>query len=267
MSVCLSVCLSLSLSLSPCLVIERQTRLEGCSQKPCMMCQISAAKAATSVSLQKKVNQLPTPKTKQKGKKKSKLRRCPKCLWLIYRGNHHKCSARSRLRNIRQILTENEKEIITHDTMKSKLLGKRSHSMTIRTGGRPAHYTVQKGFVKRRRISLTTVQKVRAETGISGKKTERIVSLFRDDLGNDAVEPYLHNDLIASNHRLDAFFALESVQLEPKKESAALQQKRLIELQNEMAASSSASAAQLPCSPTNAPSPPLTTPPLHHGSD
>ena len=170
-------------------------------------------------------------KEKKKQKKKKKVqRRCFNCLWPIYRGNHHRCSKRSRLQNVKSFLNENEKDIVTHEQLKSKLMGKRSHTMTIRTGGRPAHYTVQKGFVKRRRVSLATIRKARAMTGISGRKTEKFVSFIRDDLGDDAIEPGLHQDLVSSNCLFDSHFCLERVPLEVKSESVASKQKRLAQL-------------------------------------
>ena len=229
---------------------DRATRSNACSKKPCFLCKIAHSRGAEAVSLQKKVNSPP----EKKAKKKVKLRRCHRCLWPIYRGNHHRCSKRARLKNIKGFINENEKEIITHECLSSRLIGKRSHSMRIRTGGRPAHYTVQRGFVKQRRVSLSTIRKARAETGISGRNAERFISLIRSDLGNDAIEPGLHNDLIASNRLFISHFKQETVLLEVKTESAVSKQKRLLQLQDELAAMSKDESQEALPLPSDSPS-------------
>ena len=72
--------------------------------------------------------------------------------------------------------------------------------MKIRTGGRPTQYTVHKGVFKKKRLRLSTVGKAKADTGISDSKMLRFMSHFREDLGQDYIEPGLAQYLIASNH-------------------------------------------------------------------
>ena len=155
------------------------------------------------------------------------------------------------MKNLRAFLRPCEKDVITHENLSSRLVGKRSHQMKIRTGGRPAHYTVQRGFVKRRRVSLATIQKARANSGFSAKKTEAFVSLLRQDLGNDAIEAGLHNSMIASNHILDQHFTLELVPMEAKTESLISKQKRLLQLQKELDEESETSPASVSAAETD----------------
>ena len=122
----------------------------------------------------------------------------------------------------------------------------------MRTGGRLAHYTVQKGFVKKKRLSLATIRKARTATSLSGNQTEKFVSILRNDLDADAVEPGLHRDIAESNNILEDFFRQESVSLEAKTESLASKQKRLAKLEkevNELAETASKSLSQAPSAP------------------
>lgn len=107
----------------------------------------------------------------------------------------------------RAFLTSNKKDIITHERLKSELVGQRSRQMKMRTGGRPAHYTVQRGFVKKKRLFLATIRKARTATSLSGNQTEKFVSILRGDLDADLVEPGLHKDIVESNNILKDFFS------------------------------------------------------------
>ena len=108
--------------------------------------------------------------------------------------------------------------------------------MKVRTGGRPAQYTIAKGLLKKsRRISLASIRKARAECGMSGRQAEKFVSLaVRDSLGSNSVEPGLHQEMSKMNHVFDDDFAVECVDLEAKMESDASKQKRILELQKQL---------------------------------
>ena len=133
-------------------------------------------------------------------------------------------------------MSSNEKDIITNDTIKTKLLGKRSHTMKIRTGGRPSQYTITKGLLKKsRRISLASIRKARTECGISGRQAEKFVSIaVRESLGSNSVEPGLHQEMTKMNHIFDDVFAVECVDLEAKVETDASKQQRILKLQKEL---------------------------------
>ena len=98
-------------------------------------------------------------KSPRRSRQKSKVLRCDRCLWPIYRGNHHHCSKQAKLQNLRAVMSENEKDIIMNENLKSKLLGRRSHAMKIRTGGRPALFTVTRGLVKQSRVTLASIRR------------------------------------------------------------------------------------------------------------
>ena len=101
-------------------------------------------------------------------------------------------------------MSENEKNIIMNENLKSKLLGRRCHAMKIRTGGRPALFTVTRGLVKRRRVTLSSIQRTRAECDVSGRTAEKFVSIaIRKDLGVNSIEPGLHVEMGKMNHVFD----------------------------------------------------------------
>ena len=106
--------------------------------------------------------------------------------------------------------------------------------MKIRTGGRPAQYTFARGLVKRGRVTLASIRKARAATGISGNKTEKFISIVSENLDPGSVEPGLHAAMTEWNHVFDNNFRAEVLDLEAKVESEATKQKRILQLQKEL---------------------------------
>ena len=144
--------------------------------------QLSRSKGTEVLKLQRLVHAPPSSnKSKKKSSKNQRVLRCIRCLWLIYRGNHHH-----------------------HENLKSKLLGRRCHAMKICTGGRPALFTVTRGLVKRRRVTLSSIQRTRAECDVSGRTAEKFVSIaIRKDLGVNSIEAGLHVEMGKMNHVFD----------------------------------------------------------------
>ena len=107
--------------------------------------QLSRSKGTEVLKLQRLVHAPPSSnKSKKKSSKKQRVLRCDRCLWLIYRGNHHRCSKRAKLQNLRAVMSENEKDIITNENLKSKLLGRRCHAMS----AGPVHSHTRSGKTK-----------------------------------------------------------------------------------------------------------------------
>ena len=132
-------------------------------------------------------------------------------------------------------MSENEKDIITNENLKSKLLGRRCHAMKIRTGGRPALFTVTRGLVKQSRVTLASIRRARAECGVSGRTAEKFVSIaIRKDLGVNSIEPGLHVEMGKMNHVFHNHFTAETVDLEAKVESEASKLKRIKQIQQDL---------------------------------
>jgi hypothetical protein len=132
-----------------------------------------------------------------------------------------------------------EKQVITHYHIKQQMeesnTGRNQPlTMKLRNRGRPAMFTVQRGVVKRRRLSLKTFQKAKIESGLSCKKSEKFISSLRKELGQKFVEPGLHDHLIEGNHIFDSNFKVELMEMEVKVESESEKKKRLWKLQQEL---------------------------------
>ena len=84
--------------------------------------------------------------------------------------------------------------------------------MKIRTGGRPSLYTISRGLVKKSCLTLATIRRARTETGSSGRKTQKFVSIIRKELGPGVVEPGLAAEMTKMNHVFDGHFEVDAVE-------------------------------------------------------
>jgi hypothetical protein len=168
---------------------------------------------------------------KKKKTVKKEIRLCAKCRTSIYQGCRHLCNKDTLDRNTMLQTSDLMKERIAHEVLK-KMIDEDSQSneekksneglsqIKLRHKGRPAHYTVKAGKVKRkRRLSFNTILKGKIGASMTNNQTNTFLRFMRHDTGRDSMSSNVQKGLIQHNKLFDGEFCAENVMMQvPKQE-------------------------------------------------
>ena len=128
----------------------------------------------------------------------------------------HICNKSQRKKNIKAAADQVTKEEISNEVIKAKIALKKVEGglaeINLRTGGKPALFTVRRGRApKKAIIKNETILKAKVAAGLSNRQTKTVMQIIRTDTGKDGIEAGSQEYLIERNKKFIPYFNTHKV--------------------------------------------------------